>query len=68
VNFYEQIENKLEVNLNQKNVTCNATQIQLDVTFLSEIKILRSTHVRKVTKFSRILVFKVPPESVWKWP
>jgi hypothetical protein len=34
------------------------------VTFLSEIKILRSTTVRKVTNFSRILVFMVLPEFV----
>jgi hypothetical protein len=35
---------KLEVTSNWKNVTCNATQIQLAITSLSEIKILRSIH------------------------
>jgi hypothetical protein len=35
---------KLEVNSNQKSVTRNVTQIQLAVTSLSEIEILRSTH------------------------
>jgi hypothetical protein len=35
---------KLEVNSNLKNVTRNATQLQLAVTSLSEIEILRSTH------------------------
>jgi hypothetical protein len=35
---------KLEVNSNQKSVTHNVTQIQLAVTSLSEIEILRSTH------------------------
>jgi hypothetical protein len=44
VNFEEQIENKLEVNSNQKNVTHNVTQLQPALTFLSEIEILRSTH------------------------
>jgi hypothetical protein len=44
VNFEEQIENKLEVNSNRKNVTHNVTQLQPALTFLSEIKILRSTH------------------------
>jgi hypothetical protein len=44
LNFEEQIKNKLEVNSNQKNVTHNAAQIQLAVTSLSEIKILRFTH------------------------
>jgi hypothetical protein len=33
LNFEEQIENKLEVNSNQTNVTHNVTQIQSDVTF-----------------------------------
>jgi hypothetical protein len=36
---------KLEVNLNQRNVTRNVTQIQLAVTSLSEIEILYSTYL-----------------------
>jgi hypothetical protein len=36
-------ENKLEVNSNQKTVTCNATQLQLTVTSLAEVEILSST-------------------------
>jgi hypothetical protein len=43
LSFEEQIENKLEVNSNRKTVTRNATQLQLAVTSLSEIKILHST-------------------------
>jgi hypothetical protein len=43
LNFEEQIENKLEVNSNRINVNRNTTQIQLVVTSLSEIEILRST-------------------------
>jgi hypothetical protein len=35
---------KLEVNSNQKNVTRNATQLQLAITSLAEIEILRCTH------------------------
>jgi hypothetical protein len=44
VELERQIENKFEVNSNHKTVTRNATQFQPAVTFLSEIKILRSTH------------------------
>jgi hypothetical protein len=59
--------NKFEVNSNQRIVTCNVTQFQSAATLLSEIEILRSTHVRNVTKFYRIFVFKVSPYFVWKW-
>jgi hypothetical protein len=59
LNFEEQIENKLEVNSNRKTVTRNATQLQLVVTSLSEIRIQSSTTVTKVTKFPRILIFGV---------
>jgi hypothetical protein len=59
LNFEEQIENKLEVNSNRKTVTRRATQLQLVVTSLSEIRIQSSTTVRKVTKFPRILIFSV---------
>jgi hypothetical protein len=44
LNFEEQIKNKVEVNSNQKIITYNVTQIQLAVTFLSEIKILSFTY------------------------
>jgi PIN domain nuclease of toxin-antitoxin system len=44
LNFEGQIENKLEVNSNRKNIICNATQIQLAVASLFEIKILSSNH------------------------
>jgi hypothetical protein len=67
VELWRIIENKLEVNSHQRNVTCDVTQLLLAATFLSEIIILRSTTVRKVTKFSRILVFKVSPDCVWMW-
>jgi hypothetical protein len=40
----KQIENKLEVNSNRKNVTHNVAQFQLAVTFLAKVKILSYTH------------------------
>jgi hypothetical protein len=44
LNFEEQIENKLEVNSNQKTITRNGIQLQLAVTSLSEIEIPCSTN------------------------
>jgi hypothetical protein len=63
LNFEEQIENKLEVNSKKENRKKHkVTQFQLHVTFLSEIKILSFTNVRKVIKFSRTLVCRVIPD------
>jgi hypothetical protein len=67
-NFEEQIENKLEVKSNRKNVTRNVTLNSTGRNFhipISKFCILPT--IRKVTKLSRILVFKVPPESIWNW-
>jgi hypothetical protein len=45
----------------------NVAQFQLVVISLFEIKILSSPTVRKVIKFSRILIFRVLPRFPCKW-
>jgi hypothetical protein len=65
LNFEEQIKNKLEVNSNRKNITCNATPNSTGHFRLSSIYVLST--VRRDTKLSRIFVFKVPLEFDWKW-
>jgi hypothetical protein len=44
LNMEKEIKNRLEVDSNWKNVTCNATQLQLAVTSLDKDEILSSTH------------------------
>jgi hypothetical protein len=57
---------QLEVNSNRRNVTHKVTQLQPAVLpyLISKFCILPT--VRKLTKFSMILVFKVFLEFVWK--
>jgi hypothetical protein len=49
---------------NKKIVPCNVAQLQLALISFFEVKILSFTIVRKVIKLSRILVFRVIPDSL----
>jgi hypothetical protein len=49
---------------NKKIVPCNVAQLQLALISFFKVKILSFTIVRKVIKLSRILVFRVIPDSL----
>jgi hypothetical protein len=67
LNFEEQFENKLEVNSNRRIMTRNVTQLRSAVLSYPKSKFSVLSTVRKVIKFSRILVSNVSPDFIWKW-
>jgi hypothetical protein len=65
LNFGKQIETNVNLAPSKKIIMHKVTQLQLAITSSCEVKILSSTILRKVTKFSRILVFRDLPDFLW---